>query len=150
MSKIDKPLAQQCAEAMWANDDACKELSMSILSIEEGHAEISMPVTERMLNGWAICHGGYIFTLADSAFAYACNSQNQMAVAASCAIDFIRPARLGDVLTASATVVNQGKRNGLYDATVVNQSGEVIAQFRGRSARTKGQIVTNPLESQES
>ncbi len=128
-------LAERCAEAMWAADNASKSLGMKILSVAEGTASLTMAITHNMVNGHAICHGGLIFTLADSAFAFACNSQNQVTVASGCTIDFVRPAKLGDQLTATATVVHQGKRNGIYDVTVTNQQDELIATFRGRSAR---------------
>ncbi len=134
-------LAAQCAEVMWSTDRASQELGMDIQSMGEGRSQITMTVRDSMVNGHDICHGGFIFTLADSAFAFACNSQNQIAVAAGCTIDFIRPASLGDVLTASAQAVHQGKRSGIYDIRVTNQQGKLMATMRGRSARTQGQLV---------
>ncbi|MGI9296119.1 MAG: hydroxyphenylacetyl-CoA thioesterase PaaI [Pseudomonadales bacterium] len=135
-------LARRCAGVMWEDDNASKWLGMKIESVSEGHAVLSMQVSAQMVNGHDICHGGFIFSLADSAFAFACNSQNHNAVAASCSIDYIRPALVNDVLTADAKVLHQGGRNGLYDVRVSNQQGDVIAQLRGRSARTKGQLIS--------
>jgi len=98
-------------------------------------------VRETMVNGHGMCHGGMIFSLADSAFAFACNSQNFVAVASGACIDFLEPASAGDVLTASASIVNQDKKTGLYDVAVSNQNNRVIAQFRGRSARIRGAVL---------
>ena len=134
-------LARRAAEAMWSGDHATQGLGMELVSVAEGFAEITMPVRQDMVNGHGICHGGFIFTLADSAFAFACNSRNQMTVAAGARIDFIKSAKEGDVLTARARVVHQGKRTGVYDAQVVNQAQEVIAEFRGNSATIAGQLV---------
>ncbi len=134
-------LAAKCADVMWSTDKASQGLGMTIKSMGEGRSELSMTVLDSMVNGHNICHGGFIFTLADSAFAFACNSQNQIAVAASGAIDFLRPASLGDVLTANAEVVHQGKRSGIYDIKVTNQHGKLMATMRGRSARTQGQLL---------
>jgi len=137
-----KTLAQRCADKLWAEDRAAQELGISVESVAEGFAELTMTVKPNMANGHNMCHGGYIFTLADTAFAYACNSQNQSAVAAGASIDYLRPGQLGDRLTATAIALNQSKRSGLYDVTVRNQNDEILAQFRGRSARTKGQLVS--------
>jgi len=100
-----------------------------------------MPVSASMLNGHAICHGGFIFTLADSAFAYACNSYNLSTVASGCAIDFLAPAREGDVLTAVGHERSASGRTGVYDIEVTNQRGEKIALFRGKSYRIKGHVI---------
>ena len=134
-------LAARCADAMWAKDDASKAMGMQIVSVREGSAVLSMTVQENMVNGHGMCHGGMIFSLADSAFAFACNSQNFAAVAAGASIDFLAPASAGDVLTASASIVSQGKKTGLYDVAVRNQSHRLVAQFRGRSARIRGTVV---------
>ena len=134
-------LAARCADAMWAEDDASKAMGMQIVSVREGSAVLSMTVQENMVNGHGMCHGGMIFSLADSAFAFACNSQNFAAVAAGASIDFLAPASAGDVLTASASIVSQGKKTGLYDVAVRNQSNRLVAQFRGRSARIRGTVV---------
>ncbi len=134
-------LAARCADAMWAEDDASKAMGMQIVSVREGSAVLSMTVQENMVNGHGMCHGGMIFSLADSAFAFACNSQNFAAVAAGASIDFLAPASAGDVLTASASIVSQGKKTGLYDVAVRNQINRLVAQFRGRSARIRGAVL---------
>ena len=126
---------------MWAQDRASQSLAMRIESVGPGCAELSMPVRADMLNGHAICHGGYIFALADSAFAFACNSYNLTTVASGCAIDFLAPACEGDRLTAIARERNASGRTGVYDIEVTNQRGEKIALFRGKSYRIKGHIV---------
>ncbi len=136
------PEAQQLAErvrdAMWAGDRASRGLGMQVLEVGPGRAELSMTVREDMLNGHDICHGGLITTLADSAFAFACNSYNEVSVAAGFSCDLLAPGRLGDVLTATCTELSKGGRTGLYDALVTNQRGERIAVFRGRSYTFKG------------
>lgn len=134
-------LARRCAEQMWSDDKASKALGMVLESVSEGHATLSMLVREDMVNGHDICHGGLIFSLADSSFAFACNSQNQVAVASGGNIDYVLPAHKGDRLTASAAMIHQGKRNGIYDVRVTNQDDRLVAQFRGRSARTGGGLV---------
>jgi len=126
---------------MWERDDASRQLGMLLKSVTPGCAELEMPVRADMLNGHAICHGGFIFTLADSAFAFACNSYNLNTVASGCSIDFLAPARGGDVLTATARERSAAGRTGVYDVEVVNQRGECIALFRGKSYRIKGQVV---------
>jgi acyl-CoA thioesterase len=118
---------------------------MRLESIGPGHARMSMAVRPDMLNGFKICHGGYITTLADSAFAFACNSYNELTVAAGIVVDFIAPARDGDLLTAEALEVALAGRTGVYDVTVKNQRDEVIAVLRGRSYRMKDkQVVPLP------
>jgi acyl-CoA thioesterase len=134
-------LAERVAAAMWSRDDASKGLGMRIVGVAPGRAELSMTVRADMLNGHAICHGGFIFTLADSAFAFACNSYNLNTVASGCAIDFLAPAREGDVLTAIAHERSMAGRTGVYDIEVANQHGEKIALFRGKSYRIKGHVV---------
>ncbi len=134
-------LAKRCADALWSSDHAAKHLGISIDSVTEGRAILSMTVADFMVNGHDICHGGMIFSLADTAFAYACNSYNLVTVASGCTIDFLRPGFKGDRLTATAEVLNQGRRNGLYDVMVTNTEGKVLAQFRGRAARTSGELV---------
>jgi acyl-CoA thioesterase len=129
-------LARACADAMWKDDDASSGLGMSIVDIGSGRATLSMTVQPHMVNGQRIAHGGFIFTLADSAFAFACNSHNEKAVAAQGNITFIKPGRLGDTLVATAREVSHGGRSGIYDVRVT-VGGEVIAEFRGHS-RTIG------------
>ena len=134
-------LAVRCANTMWAEDSASQAMGMQIGSVREGCAVVSMTVRETMVNGHGMCHGGMIFSLADSAFALACNSQNFVAVASGACIDYLQPASRGDVLTASASIVNQGKKTGLYDVAVSDQNNRIIAQFRGRSARIRGALL---------
>ena len=125
--------ATRSAEAMWANDSASKSLGLVFKSVTPGRAVFALTVEERHTNGHNICHGGYIFTLAYTAFAFACNSYNQVAVAQQNSITFVAPGQLGDTLTATATEVNRAARSGVYDAIVVNQNGDTIALFRGNS-----------------
>ena len=135
-------LARRVGEAMFAVDAASKDfLQMELLACEPGRARLRMTVREPMLNGHQICHGGLIFTLADSTFAFACNSHNKVAVAAGCSIEFLKPAHLGDVLTCEGVEQVLQGRHGIYDMKVTNQKGEVIAMFRGKSAQIQGHIV---------
>lgn len=134
-------LAERVTAAMYERDRASKALGMKVAKAGPGHAELTMPVRADMLNGHAICHGGFIFALADSAFAYACNSYNLATVASGCVIDFIAPAREGDVLTAVAQERSASGRTGVYDIEVHNQRGEKIAFFRGKSYRIKGHVI---------
>jgi len=134
-------LAQRVAEGMYERDSASRNLGMQVLRVAPGYARVSMHVRADMLNGHAICHGGFIFMLADSTFAYACNSYNLMTVASGCSIDFLAPARKGDVLTATAHEKSISGRTGIYDIDVGNQRGEVIALFRGKSHRIKGHVI---------
>jgi acyl-CoA thioesterase len=137
-------LAGRVAAAMYARDTASKALGMRIAKVSPGYAELTMPVRADMLNGHAICHGGLIFTLADSAFAFACNSYNFNTVASGCGIDFVAPAREGDLLTARASERALAGRTGVYDVEVANQRGETIALFRGKSYRIKGHLLEDP------
>jgi acyl-CoA thioesterase len=134
-------LAQRVADRMWANDAASQALGMQVVDVGPGAAKVTMRVRRDMLNGHDICHGGFIFTLADSAFAYACNSYNLVTVASGCSIDFLAPAREGDELVAHAHERNASGRTGVYDIEVTNQRGEKIALFRGKSYRIKGHVV---------
>ncbi|HEV8503362.1 MAG TPA: hydroxyphenylacetyl-CoA thioesterase PaaI [Casimicrobiaceae bacterium] len=134
-------LASRVAESMFARDRASQALGMRIVAVAPGRARLAMTVRADMVNGHAICHGGLIFTLADSAFAFACNSYNLTTVASGCTIEFLAPAREGDELTASAVERSAAGRTGVYDIEVTNQRGEVIALFRGKSHRIKGQVV---------
>src|SRR3954451_4870934 len=129
-------LARACADAMWKEDDASKGLGMQIVEIGPGRATLSMTVRPEMVNGQRIAHGGFIFTLADSTFAFACNSHNERAVAAQCQVSFIKPGKLGDVLIATARAISRSVRSGIYDVRVT-AGDEVIAEFRGLS-RTIG------------
>jgi acyl-CoA thioesterase len=134
-------LAERVAAEMFSRDRASQAMGMRIAKVGPGHAELTMKVRANMLNGHATCHGGFIFTLADSAFAFACNSANMTTVAAGCSIDFIAPAREDDVLTAIGEERSLSGRTGVYDIEVRNQRGETIALFRGKSYRIKGQII---------
>ena len=136
-------LAERVRDTMFATDQAAHALGMEVTAVTPGHASVAMTVRADMLNGFGICQGGLIATLADMAFAYACNSYNELTVASGFDVDLLGPGREGDRLTASGAVVSQGSRMGVYDITVSNQNGERIAVFRGRSYRMKGkQVVT--------
>lgn len=128
-------LAWQCAEKMYSQDGCSNLLSLKIEQMDQGSATVSMTVTRDMLNGFETCHGGMIFSLADSAFAFACNSENQVAVAAGCSIEYVRPGRAGDTLTAVAQARSQGKVTGTYDIEITNQNGKLVALFRGKAHR---------------
>ena len=135
-------LAKQVGESMFAVDTASKDtMGMQLISCEPGRAVIQMSVKEMHLNGHKICHGGFIFTLADSTFAFACNSYNKVAVAAGCSIEFLKPGQLGDVLTCVGQEQALSGRHGIYDMKVTNQKGEVIAMFRGKSAQIQGTVI---------
>lgn len=131
-------LAERVRDGMFARDRAAQGLGMRVTHMAPGEATIEMAVRGDMLNGFDICHGGYITTLGDTAFAYACNSYNEMTVASGLSIDFVAPGKPGDVLVAEAREVSQAGRTGVYDVRICNQKGEVIALFRGRSYRMKG------------
>lgn len=134
-------LARACADIMWSSDNASRDLGMEIISIFQGRATMSMMVTDKMTNGQKHCHGGYIFTLADSAFAFACNGYNQFTVAQHCSVSFLSPAFLGDQLVAQAREIFRQGRGGVYDVEVVNQDKKIIALFRGNSRTIKGTHV---------
>ena len=131
-------VAEATRDAMWRDDRASKALGIEILAIGPGCATLTMTVREDMLNGHDICHGGLITTLADSSFAFACNSYNELTVASGFSVDLVAPARLGDILTARCEEISKAGRTGVYDATVTNQRNERIAIFRGRSYTIKG------------
>ena len=133
-------LARACADAMWKEDGASQGLGMQILEVKAGHAVLAMTIQPHMVNGHGIAHGGFIFTLADSAFAFACNSHNQRTVAAQCNISFIRPGKLGDTLVARAREISRTGRSGIYDVRVtVNDT--VVAELRGHSRTIGGALV---------
>ncbi len=136
-----RTLAERVAESMYERDVATRTLGARIAHVGPGYAELEMAVRADMLNGHETCHGGFIFTLADSAFAYACNSYNLNTVASGCAIEFTAPARAGDVLTARAHERQLAGRTGVYDVEVANQRGETVALFRGKSYRIKGHLI---------
>jgi len=133
--------AERAAGALYERDRASQALGMRLAAVRPGWARVTMRVRGDMLNGHQVCHGGLLFALADSAFAFACNSYNDATVAASGTIDFLAPARSGDELTAEARELWRTRRNGIYEITVVNQRGERVALFRGRSYRIDGRLV---------
>ena len=133
-------LARACAEAMWKEDDASQGLGMEILEIKTGEATLAMTVKPHMVNGHNIAHGGFIFLLADSAFAFACNSHNERAVAAQCNISFIKPGKLGDRLVATAREISRTGRSGIYDVRV-SVDDAAIAELRGHSRTIGGAWV---------
>lgn len=134
MTSID--LARQCAERMLADDDASRTLGITIEIPAAGTAIAHMEVTAAMLNGFDICHGGYLFTLADTAFAFACNAYDRVTVAAGACVDFLRPVHVGERLAAEATERHRGRKHGVYDVTVRDQEGRTVAIFRGRAHAT--------------
>ncbi len=144
MSKLTgDALAAACARAMYARDKASQQLGMVIEKAGAGYAELSMPITASMLNGHAICHGGFIFTLADSAFAFACNSRNRATVAQQCRIEFKQPAKADDRLTAVAEHQSQDGRYGQYKVTVKDQDDAIIACFYGQSCEIRGEVLAD-------
>jgi len=126
-------MAQRCAEAMWKDDKASHALGITIDVQEAGCATARMTIRSDMVNGLDVCHGGLVFTLGDTAFAFACNAYNEQSFAASCNADFLRPALLGDVLTATASEDYRGRRSGYYTVKIHNQRDELVMLFRGRS-----------------
>ena len=138
-------LAEATRDAMWANDRASKMLGMQVLTVGPGTATLSMTVRDDMLNSHNLCHGGLISTLADSAFAFACNAYNEVTVASGFDVNLLAAARLGDVLTAQASEVSRAGRTGVYDITVRNQRSEAVAAFRGRSYAMKGKPLVEGL-----
>jgi acyl-CoA thioesterase len=148
MNKINKELvadpqalAEAAAEVMYARDRASQSLGIKLVEIRPGFARMTMPVRADMLNGHHTCHGGFIYTLADSAFAFACNSYNQNTVASGCMIDYLAPGFEGDLLDAQAVEQSRSGRTGVYDITITNQDGKRIALFRGKSYQIKGEVI---------
>jgi len=134
-------LAERVIAVMFARDRASQALGMRVTGVRPGWARVAMPVRADMVNGHGLCHGGLVFALGDSAFAFACNSYNDSTVGAAATIDYLTAAREGDELTAEASELWRTRRNGLYEIVVTNQRGERIALFRGRSYRVDGQVV---------
>lgn len=134
-------IAEGSAKAMWDGDRASQNLGMKITHIAPGEATLTMPITEAMTNGHDNCHGGYIFTLADSAFAFACNTYNAVTVGQQVSINYLFPAKLGDMLTATAREASRARRSGVYDVTITNQDGRQVALFRGLSRTIKGSYL---------
>ena len=136
--------AELVRDGMFARDRAAQSLAMRITHIAPGEATIEMAVRGDMLNGFDTCHGGYITTLGDTAFAYACNTRNEITVASGLSVDFVAPGRPGDVLVAEAKELSQAGRTGVYDVTIRNQQGQLIALFRGKSYSMKGKPTVPP------
>ena len=136
-------VARACADAMWKDDEASRGLGMKIVEVRPGQATLTMTVQPHMVNGQRIAHGGFIFALADSAFAFACNSHNERAVAAQDNITFIRPGKLGDLLVATAREISRSGRSGIYDVRVT-VGDAVIAEFRGHSRTIGGTWLPEP------
>ncbi len=141
MHQTAQQLAEAAAAVMYARDRASLALGMKLLQVGPGSASMQMAIREDMANVHNTCHGGLIFTLADSTFAYACNSHNRNAVAVTCMIEYMRPAYVGDVLTAAGREQGLEGRNGVYDIRVENQKGELVALFRGKSTQIKGEVT---------
>jgi len=141
MHKTPQQLVEAAAAAMHTRDRASLALGMKLLKVGPGSASMQMAIREDMANVHNTCHGGLIFTLADSTFAYACNSHNKNAVAVTCMIEYMRPAYVGDVLTATGWEQGLEGRNGVYDIRVENQKGELVALFRGKSTQIKGEVT---------
>lgn len=144
MHSDPQALAELAGKTMYERDPASRALGMTLDEIRPGYARMSMPVRADMLNGHATCHGGYIFMLADSAFAFACNSHNFVTVGAGCSIDYLSPGREGDLLTAEAVEQALSGKTGVYDIVVTNQDGRKIALFRGKSHRVSGHVAELP------
>lgn len=140
-SREAQALAEDAARSMYAQDHASQALGIRLVEVRPGYACLKMIVRENMVNGHHLCHGGLIFTLADSAFAFACNSYNVVTVASGASIEFLAPGSQGDELTAVAQEQSRSRRTGVYDVTVTNQSGVRIALFRGRSRQFEGRAV---------
>lgn len=134
-------MAEATAEAMWARDRAAQALGIKIVRVAPGAALLTMAVRPDMVNGHHICHGGMIFSLADTAFAYACNSYNKNTVASACHIDFLAPAKEGETLEADAVEQSAAGRTGVYDVTVRTAGGKTVALFRGKSYRISGEVI---------
>ena len=143
-SAVSQHLAERVVRVLYERDRASQALGMTILEVKPGFVRVAMDVRPDMVNGHDICHGGLIFTLADSAFAFSCNSFNVVTVAAGASIDFLAPARKGDRLIATARQLWRSKRSGLYEIEVANQDGVTIALFRGRSHQLKSQVISEP------
>ncbi len=141
MSNSDIQIAEACTETMRINDDASRLLGITIINTQPDSATTQMTIIKALTNGYDICHGGFIFTLADSAFAYACNSTNHATVASGCTIEFLAPGKIGDTLTAIAKKRSRVQRTGVYDVDVTNQKGELVAVFRGKSYQIRGPVI---------
>ncbi|MBD8494199.1 hydroxyphenylacetyl-CoA thioesterase PaaI [Pseudomonas syringae] len=145
MTTDPQQLAEICANTLFERDAASKAMGMRLLSISPGHAQMVMTVRPDMLQGVGTCHGGHLFALADSAFAFACNTYNAVTVALGCSIDYVAPGRLGDELTATASEQSRSGRTGNYDVRIENQHGQLIALFHGKSYQVRGTLIDPEL-----
>jgi acyl-CoA thioesterase len=134
-------IAEVCAKAMWVEDNASQGLGMELISVAPGRAVIAMTVTKAMTNGHGTCHGGFIFALADSAFAFACNTHGPRSVAQQCAVTYIAPGYEGMRLIAEGVERQRGERSGITDVTVRDEAGNIIAEFRGHSRTVPGSLL---------
>ena len=139
----DLELARRCGERMWNNDKASRALGIEIDIPKAGAAVATMSIREDMVNGFDVCHGGLLVALADTAFAFACNAYNEITVASGVQAEFLRPARRGDILTASAREEYRGRKTGYYTIEIVNQDGKLVSLFRGRSAGTGEALIVD-------
>ncbi len=137
-------LAEACSKTMYQRDQASQALGIELLTVGPGRATLSMRIREDMLNGHRSCHGGLLFTLADSAFVYACNSYNRATVASGCSIDYVAPGLVDDILTAVAEERQRSGRTGVYDVTIYNQHQQPLAYFRGKSYQVRGALLAEP------
>ncbi len=147
MTMTPQERAEKSAAAMWAQDQASQWLGMTIVSVDEGVAVLALDVQAHHANGIGICHGGVTYALADSAFAFACNSRNQLTVAQHNTMSYIAPARVGDRLTATAREISLNGRNGICDVRVTNEAGTVVAEFRGCSRTIRGSLFDEGVEN---
>ncbi|MFT0520328.1 hydroxyphenylacetyl-CoA thioesterase PaaI [Pseudomonas faucium] len=141
-------LAQACADAMFSRDQASQALGISLIDAGAGRACLRMPVRADMIQGHGTCHGGFLFALADSAFAFACNSYDEATVALGCSIDYVAPALRGDLLTATANEQARKGRTGLYDVRIENQRGELVALFHGKSYKVRGTVLAQETQDE--
>ena len=142
-----KQVAQAIVEKLLQTDACSAALGINVVDLDARYAVLTMKVRDDMVNGHGVCHGGMVFTLADTCSAFACNSENESSLLSSAQIELFRPARLGDELTATARAVNQGRRKGVYDVSVVNQREELVAVFRGQSQRLGERLLENDTDA---
>ncbi len=142
MSNLEQ--ARACRDAMYAKDLASQALGIDVTIPEPGSAEARMSISDTMLNGFGICHGGYVFALADTAFAFACNTYDRVTVAAGASIDYLKPVHAGDALRANAREIHRGRRAGLYEVSVHNQNDDLVAVFQGRSSELDKSLLNDP------
>jgi len=145
MSELER--AKRCADYMYTHDQASRDLGIKVIVAAPGAVTAEMTIRPSMLNGFDICHGGYIFTLADTAFAFACNAYDNLTVAAGASIDFLRPAVEGDRLMAVASELSRSRRSGIYDVRVQNQHGNEVAVFRGRAHATGERLLAGQSDT---